>query len=92
MYGTFGLVGFCQSLAVENIINLADRDDVKPCIFQGIEGCLAIGLEGVVVAVAGAHKLAFFLSGIGSCDDAADLPLVPQRQFSCDFTASVELL
>ena len=40
LYGTFGLVGFCQSLAVKNIINLADRDDVKPCIFKALRAVL----------------------------------------------------
>ncbi len=91
VYRAFGFVGFCESLTVKNIIDLADRDDIEPRIFQGIERGLAVGFEGVVVAVAGAHKRTFFLSDIGSCDDAPDLPFVAQCQLSGDFAAVVEL-
>ena len=38
VYGTVGMIGLCDSLAAENIVDLAYADHIQSCILKCIQG------------------------------------------------------
>ena len=64
VYRAFGLVGLREALPVKNIENLPHGYHVQTCVLQGVQGRPSVGLQGIVMAVAGALELAPLLSHI----------------------------
>jgi len=90
--GTDGMDGFRYAVGIEDIVNLADGDDVVSVFLKDIEGCLSERLDGIIPPVGGADKFALVHSHIRTRDDAPDLPFVLHRDLPRDLAAAVEIV
>ena len=88
---TVRMIGFCDSLTTENIIDLSNTDHIQPCILQCVQSCSACWFEGIIMTVAGSLKFPFFLSDIRSCNDSSNSPLIFKCQFSGNLTAAIQI-
>ena len=86
-----GLNFFRHALAVEDVENFADRDDVPARVLQQVQHGLARRLEAQVVAVGGAVEGIGSMAEEGACDDAAHAVLALQH-LAGNFAIAVQLM
>ena len=91
MYRGLRFICLGNSLSIKNIFDFSYGNHVKALLLQGIQCCFSVGLQGIIMSVAGTLKLPFFLPHIGSGNDTPYLPFVLHGNFSGDFTAAVQL-
>ena len=92
VHGGLGFVGFCQSLAVENVVDFPHGNHRVPRVLQGVQGRPSVGLQGVVVPVGCPDKFPLLLSHIGPGNHPSHLPLILHGQFPGNLAVAIQVL
>ena len=88
----FGFQRPGDAFSIENIFDLTDGNDIQTAVLQCVQGGLTVGLQRIVMTVAGSYKFTLLPTHIGSCDHPSYLPLIAHGDLAGDLTAAIQFL